>query len=413
MANTLNVSSLVSKSVVAPLHAEGKLVNTCGRKYEKDFLQTSYVPGLTLSVNKGPQFNITEGRIANVQDVEFQTASVTVVQYNEAISLTSIEQSYSLDSEQSMMELGKDMGRRMLREVERIGFQAIATAVGNNIGSPGAEPGALRLFARGAAFMDDALAPDADRYCALSPLGQAELVDALKNVPNPGTEISNQFLRGQIKKTMNLNFYSTPAIYRSTLGSETNSTPLLNGALTTGATTAVIDGMSAATATIKKGTKFTLGVLGTSTAVYAVDPETKTTLPYLKMFTVTADVAGSGSTCTIAFSPKIHDSTSSHQNVSQLPPNDAEVIFNLGTVTSGNTYAQNVIYQKDAVQLIALPLRAARTKGTHEFADFNGIPIRTGIGAWDATNDEEVLRVDAVFAWLITRPDHCCIVPGA
>lgn len=413
MANTFNVSSLVSKGVVAPLHAEGKLVNTCGTRYKKDFIQTNYTPGVTLSINKGPQFTVTSGRVATAQDVEYASTSVTVVQYNEAISLNSIEQSYSMNSEESMMELGKDMGRRMLREVERLGFQAISAAVGNNVGTPGTEPGALRLLGRGAAFMDDALAPDADRYCALTPLANAELADAMKNLNNPGAEVSNVFLRGKLKNFGNMSVYSTPSIYRATLGTETNLTPLINGAVANGATTIVIDGMSAAAATIKLGTKFTIGVLGTSTAVYAIDPETKTTLPYLKMFTVVSDVTGSGSACTMTVSPRIYGSASTHQNVSQLPPDNAEIIFNLGSTVAGNTHGQSVIYQKDAVQLIALPLRAARTKGTHEFADFNGIPVRVGIGAWNALEDTEILRVDACFAWVITRPDHCCVVEGA
>lgn len=412
--NSFNVSSLVSKGVVAPLSAEGKLVNTCGTEYKDDFIQKTYTPGVTLTIDKGPQFSVTSGRVAQVQGVIHDSTTVTVVQYNEAISVTSIEKSYSMGDEGDMMRLGRDMGRRMLREVERLGFQTIATSVGNSVGSPGAEPGSLRLFGRAAAFMDDMLAPDADRYCAISPLGQVELIDSLKNAPNPGTEIGNQFLRGSMKKAMNLNFYSTPSVYRATLGSATNATPLTNGATANGATTLSINGLSAATATIKKGTKFTLGVVGTSTAVYAVDPETKTTLPYLKQFTVTADATGSGSAITaLAISPPIYDSTDTRQNVSQTPPTSAEITLSLGSVASGGTYAQNVVYQKDAVQLVALPLRAAMKKDTHTFTSYNGVPIRVGFGAWDARNDDEILRIDAAFAWVVTRPEHCSLVHGA
>jgi hypothetical protein len=414
MSNTFNVSSLVSKGIVAPLHAEGKLVNACGTDYKNDFLQKNYTPGLTLTIDKGPQFSVTEGRVAAVQDVVHSSTTVSIVQYNEAISVTSIEKSYKMNDEESMMKLGRDMGRRMLREVDRLGFQAIAKAVGNSVGTPGAEPGSLRLFGRAAAFMDDMLAPDADRYCAISPLGQVELIDSLKNAPNPGAEIGNQYLRGSIKKAMNLNFMSTPSVFRATLGTNTNVTPLTVGTTANGATTLSIDGLSAATATIKKGTKFTLGVVGTSTAVYAVDPETKAVLPYLKQFSVTGDFTGSSSAITnLSIEPPIYDSTDSRQNVSQLPPNDCEVIQTLGSVTAGNTYAQNPIWQKDAVQLVALPLRAAMKKDTHTFTSYNGVPIRVGFGAWDARNDDEILRIDAAFAWVITRPEHCAIVHGA
>lgn len=408
MSNSFNVSSLVSKGIVAPLHAEGTLVNACGTDYKEDFIQKNYTPGVSLTIDKGPQFTVTQGRVASVQNIVHQSASVTVVQYNEAISVTSIEKSYSMNSEEDMMKLGRDMGRRMLREVDRIGFQTIAASVGNSVGTPGAEPGSLRLFGRAAAFMDDMLAPSADRYCALSPLGQVELIDSLKNAPNPGAEISNQFLRGNIKKAMNLNFMSTPSVYRATLGTATTSTPLINGTVSNGATTIPVDGLSAATATITAGTKCTIA------NVFAVDPETKATLPYLKQFTVTSTGTGSGSAiASLAIEPPIYNSTDSRQNVSALPADNAAITLSLGSVTAGSTYAQNPIWQKDAVQLIALPLRAAMKKDTHTFTSYNGVPIRVGFGAWDAINDDEILRVDAAFAWVVTRPEHCAIVHGA
>lgn len=408
MANTFNVSSLVSKGIVAPLHAEGTLINACGTDYKHDYIQKNYTPGVTLTIDKGPQFTVTSGRVATAQDIIHTSTSVTVVQYNEAISVNSIEKSYSMNDEESMMKLGQDMGRRMLREVDRLGFEAIAKAVGNSGGTPGAEPGSLRLFGRAAAFMDDMLAPSADRYCAISPLGQVELIDSLKNAPNPGSEISNQFLRGSMKKAMNLNFMSTPSVFRATLGTATNATPLTNGAPANGAATLAIDGLSAATATIRKGTKFTIA------SVFAVDPETKATLPYLKQFSVTADATGSGSAiAALAIEPALYDSTDSRQNVSALPADNAAITLTLGSVTAGSTYAQNAIWQKDAVQLIALPLRAAMKKDTHTFTSYNGVPIRVGFGSWDALQDTEILRIDAAFAWVIPRPEHCSIVHGA
>jgi len=413
-SNIYNLSSLVGQGVVASLTADSVLLPACSTDYNKDFIQRKYTPGLSLTINKGPQFSVTSGQIAAVQAVEFDSTSVTVVQYNEAISLGSLEQEYQLDKDYDMMRLGQDMGRRMLREAERIGFQTIATYAGNYVGSPGAEPGAMRLFGRASALMDDALAPAEDRFCFFSPMAQVELLDAMKGLENPGSEISNQFFRGKLKKLGNVNYASTPSIYRATLGSATNSTPLVNGALTDGASTMSMDGLSASTATIKKGTHFTLGVAGTSTAVYAVDPETKAVLPYLKMFTVTADATGSGSAITsLAFSPTIRGTASQHQNVSQLPPDNCEITLSLGSVSSGQTYAENVMFQKKTVQLIGLDLPAARSKGTHTFADYNGLSIRTGVGAWDPIGDREILRVDAAFAFVVTRPSHATVIMGA
>ena len=412
--NIYNLSTLVGQGVVAGLHSECKFLNTVSTDYKKDFEQTKYKPGLTLQVNKGPQFQVTTGRVADVQNVEFDSTSFTVVQYNEAISLTSLEQGYDLDDDYDMMRLGRDMADRMGREMERIGLQTVAINAGISEGSPGSEPGSMRLFNRILAKMDDALAPSRGRYVALSPLANVELIDVIQKLPNPGPEISNAFLRRKLSDAGDANFYTTPSVYRATLGSATNTTPLVNGAVTDNSSTIAIDGLSAATATIKKGTKFTIGVLGTATAVQAVDPETKATLPYLKEFTVTADATGSGSAiASLAISPTIRGSASQHQNVSQLPPNDAEIVLKLGTTAAGATYGQNVVYQENAVQMVGLSLPAAKGPKVHSFSDFRGIPIRTGVGSWDAKNDDQILRLDAVVAFFLTRPDHCGVALGA
>jgi hypothetical protein len=412
--NTHQLTTLVGEGMVAAMTAEGKVLNTLSTRYKKDFVQQKYKHGRSLNVARAPQLSVTQSDTATVQDITTDGLSVTLLPYNAAISLSAAEEMYDLNSESGMLELGRDMGRRLLREAERVALQTIARYASHYENLPGTFAGSMRQFNRLAAKLDDSLAPSGSRYCAMAPMQEVELIDIMKALPNPGSEVSNQFLRRKLKMFGDVNYYSTPSVYRATLGSATNSTPLTVGTISDGATTLSIDGLSAATATIKQATKFTLGVIGTSTAVHDVDPETKATLPYLKEFSCINDETGATSAITsLDISEPIYGPGHPLQNVSQLPPNDCEVTLALGTASSGGTCAQSVMYCKDAVEMLAFALPASHGPKVHTFAEFNGLPIRTGVGAWDLVNNQQAIRVDTDFAFLVTRPNHCGVMLGA
>lgn len=411
--NTHQLSTLVGEGMVAAMHAEGKVLNTLSTRYKKDFVQQKYKHGRSLNVARAPQFSVTQSDTATVQDITTDGLSVTLLPYNAAISLTAAEEMYDLNTESGMLELGRDMGRRLLREAERVALQTIARYASHYENLPGSFAGSMRQFNRLAAKLDDSLAPSGSRYCALAPMQEVELIDIMKALPNPGTEVSNQFLRRKLKMFGDVNYYSTPSVYRATLGTCTNATPLTDGASANGDSHLDINGLTAATSTILQSTKFTVGVLGTATAVHDVDPETKATLPYLKEFSCINSEIGSSSALTIDLAEPLYGPGHPLQNVSQLPPNDAEITLALGTTTAGSTYAQSVMYCKDAVEMLAFALPASHGPKVHSFAEFNGLPIRTGVGAWDLINNQQAIRVDTDFAFLVTRPNHCGVMLGA
>ena len=126
-----------------------------------------------------------------------------------------------------------------------------------------------------------------------------------------------------MKRAAGMYFYESNSIARQTAGTQTDTGGLMSSASSNGDTTIATDNWSVATGTITAGTKLTIA------SVFAVDPETKATLPYLKQFSVTADATCAGGAVTLSISPTIYDSTSSHQNVSALPANNAVVTLNI------------------------------------------------------------------------------------
>lgn len=402
MAHTFNVSSLVSKQLVQSLHAKGNLINSVNKSYSKDFTQKKYTPGQTVTIDIEPQYTLSSGRVGVPQDLKHTSTSVTLGQYNGIFELTSIQKGYDIDGWRKYVD---GIAGRILREMEVTGFQLARDYVPQSVGSPGSQPGSLRTWGEARAKITKALGPNRNYNAAVDPYAMVALTDSLKGAANPGDEISNQYLRGRMSKAAGLNFYESPSIARHTSGSQTNSTPLTNGAVSTGASTIAIDGLTTSTATVTKGTKFTIA------DVYAVDPETKVALPYLREFTVTADATGSGSAiASLAISPTIYGPTSGTlQNVNALPANDKAITFK---TTASEVRDANLVYDMDSMTLVSVPLPAAEGD-YHTFSDYEGIQLRVGMGDWDAVNDRQYMRIDAVWGWAMLRPDHACLVYGA
>lgn len=395
--NTLKVTDLIAKGVISTLHAKGNMINTVDKSRSMDYLDRGVKPGETIRIKRDPQFSVTVGRTGSVQSITEETISVTVGQVNAIVEWTSAEKTLSLEG---LEKLSQNLGGRLIRQMEQDGLQ-LARDVAQTSGTSGTEPGALRSFGDGYAKMMNMLAPEDGIYAAVTPQAMTALNDSLKGLPNPTDAIANQYMKGRVKYANGINFFQSPSIFRHTAGTQTNSVPLTNGATQSGATIA-IDGLTTSTATITRGTKFTIG------GVYAVDPETKVTQSYLREFTVLADATGSGSAiAALSISPSIV-TTGGFQNCSTTAADNSVITFK--NVTSA-VDAMNLMYQKDAITLVSFPIALPEdTKSS--IADFEGIKIRVAFGAFDAINDTQVLRLDAYYAWGILRQDHCNVVMG-
>lgn len=399
MSNTFNPSALVSKQMVQSLHHRGMLSNTVNTAYSKDFTQKKYVSGQTVTIDIQHQPTITEGRVANIQDIVNRTTSVTLGQFNGAYKLTSIEAGYDIHD---WRRYADSIAKRLLRRLEDDGYKQAAKTCGQSVGTPGVEPGSLRTWNEGRSKIDDALGEEEFCYAAINPGANVSLTDSLKGLQNPTTGISNQYAKAKMKRAGNMDFYQSVSTFRHTAGTADNTTPLVDGASQSGSTL-VIDGLDALD-TVTLGTKLEIA------NVITIDPENKNSLNYTKQFTVTADATANGSgEVTLSISPEIFGPTSPHQNVDVLPADDAVITFLQVDEQKSN---QNLIYDKNAMTLVSVPLPPAIGPSVHKFANYNGINLRTGVGAWSATDDTQVLRIDAVWAWGTLREDHMCIVQG-
>jgi hypothetical protein len=180
-------------------------------------------------------------------------------------------------------------------------------------------------------------------------------------------------------------------------------TVLTNGASQTGSTIA-IDGLTAASAVIKKGDKFTIA------DVYAVNPVSGDTLDYLQQFTVTADTtASTNAIAALPISPSIV--TSGPTKTVSAAAGDNKAITWMGSSATG--YPMNLAYHRHAFTYATVPLEMP--KGVH-FASRatdkdSGISIRI-VSDYKIDTDVFVTRCDIAYGWAARRPEWSCVLIG-
>ena len=167
-----------------------------------------------------------------------------------------------------------------------------------------------------------------------------------------------------------------------------------------GQATLVVEGLTANTGTVKKGTVFTIA------GVNAVHPITKADLGYLQQFVVTGDeTADSNGYATLDVSPAFYTSASNGlQNITAFPV-DGAAITPVGAASSALT--QNMAYHKSAFRMVSVPLVTPNgldmaAQKTHE-----GFTIRV-IRDYAILTDKLIMRLDFLGGICATRPEWAC-----
>jgi hypothetical protein len=152
-----------------------------------------------------------------------------------------------------------------------------------------------------------------------------------------------------------------------------------------------IDGLTAATAQLKRGDVFTIA------DAYAVNPVTKASLGTLKQFTVVEEPAAAASNeVDLKVFPALIWS-GAFQNVSVTAGvtdlNNKAVTF-VGTAATG--YRQNMVFHRDAFTLAVVPLAVPTSARGGSTRSYKGLSVRM-IPFYDGTNDVENYRLDVLY----------------
>jgi hypothetical protein len=419
MPNVLLTPTLLTRMTLMNL---GGMLNVCrnmSKDYSKEFGKKSYKQGDKLQVRKPQRFEGTDNltftpepltntqttiRVDKVAGVHFEFDSV-----ERTLSLEAIQERYA---EPAALALASKINRRAAE------YCALNTF--NAVGTPGTTPTSMLTYlSAGDKLVEQGLPEEAELACIVNRNMSSTYVNATNGLNNPAAMIGSQIKKGVVQDQLGYNWYRDQSIYRHQIGA-LGGTPLVNGSGQTGTEgnnanqSLITDGWTASAATrLKAGDRFTLGVLGTATAVESVHPQTRQATGALQQFVVLEDGVSDGSgNMTLSIFPSITPS-GQYQNVSQAAADNCEInpIGSASTVTR-----QGLLMHKNAFAFLSVPLEDPDEKGVEMVAretdSETGLTL-SFIRAFDARTRTHITRFDTLYGFGRLYPEMACAIYAA
>ena len=405
MANSLLTIDMISRKSLEILENNLVITRNVNRQYDDSFAVEGAKIGSTLRIRLPDRALVTDGAALQVQDDNEQYTTLTVSsQKHIGINFTSAELTMQLD----------DFAERVLKpRISQLASSVDADVansynqVFSSVGTPGVTPATALVLLQAHQKLNEFASPMMPRYATVNPAANAALVDGLKGLFNPTDTISRQFKNGMMGEGV-LGFEEvnmSQSIKNLTTGTRTataNTLQVQATVSTQGASTISIKSGSGS-ATIKKGEVFTVA------GVYAVNPQTRESTGSLQQFTVLADATASSGTWTdVQVSPAMYTADQALASIDAFPQVNAYINF-LGAAST--TYAQNLVYHKDAIAFATADLLLPQGVDMASRAVHNGISLRV-VRQYDINNDRMPCRVDVLYGYNTIRPQMACRIWG-
>lgn len=404
--NILTPQMITSESLEI---AENQLVlgRTVNRQYDNAFAIPGGRIGDTLKIRLPERKLVRTGPALQIQAVNQQYASL-VVQYQQGIDLsfTSADLTLKLDFFSDLF-----LKPNVSQLASFVDYQVASDSykyIYNSVGTPGTTPATSQVILDAKTKLDNGATPGTDRYIALNPAASNSIVEGLKALYNPVDNISKQFKNGYIGSMPTYGFKEvnmTQSIPAHTTGSRTSTanTLSLSASVTTEGTTTISITGDSGTKTIKQGDVFTIA------GCYAVNPQTRVSTGQPQQFVVTADATSSGGAwSSVSISPPLYSASQALATVNTLPSSGAYVNF-LGSASTA--YAQNLVYQKDAIILVTCDLVMPNNLQMAARENHNGFSMRL-LQQYDVFNDQMPIRLDVMYGSVVARPEFACRIWG-
>lgn len=402
MANTVLNPTIIAKAAVRILENELVMAGKCFRGYENEFEKkvNGYDIGDTCTVRKPNQFTVRTGTTASIQDVTEgkQTFTVNTVKgVDFQFSSTDLTLKISELSERvikpAMIQLANEVDADLMTL-----FPGVQNYVGQPATGADAAVDSFAKLARASERLDELGAPKSDRCAILAPNSHWGLAGSATALYMQGIA-KDAYRRGSLGDIAGFDTYMSQNIPTWTAGTGADASALVNGAsqnvtyatvkdteAVPGLQNLITDGWGAST-TITAGTVFTIA------NVFAVNPVSKATLPFLRQFTVLAAVTADGSgNATLSIAPAII-TTGAFQTVSAAPADNAALV--VAGAASG-AYRQNLAFHKNAFGLVMVPMVKPPGAVSVTRESYRGVNVRL-IPYYDGTNDVSSWRLDILY----------------
>jgi hypothetical protein len=412
MANTTLTADIIAKAAVAILDNELVMARKVFRGYEEDFSKkvNGYEVGETITIRKPADFTVRDGAVASAQNVVEGSTTLTVNK-RKGVDFKFTSQELTLSIKSLSERVIKPAMVQLANQID-VDLHALYVDVPNWVGTPTSPINSFADFALGAQRLDEGGVPQDDRVSVLAPADHWGLVGSQTGLFTD-TIVKPAYRKGTTGMIGNVDTYMTQNVATHTVGAAADTSAVADAAAGSGVLSTTwaaskdlgymwlsTDGWDAST--LNAGDVITLS------DVYDVNPVTKATLSYLKMFTVVDDVVTAATDTAIKISPPIIP-TGAHQNVSNAPTDGTSTITLLGT--PGTNHRQNLVFRKNAFALVSVPLVAPPGATDVGRQSYRGTNVRV-IPVYDGVNDESMWRLDVLYGVKTVDPRQAVRVSG-
>lgn len=414
MANTTLQTSLIARAAVTILENELMAARLVYRGHEAEFGNTvnGYEPGDTISIRKPTDFTVRSGATMSVQDVVEGKTTITVDQ-QKGIDFQFTSKELTLDIKTLSERVIRPAMIQLVNDVES-SIMSLYSTVPNWVGTPGQTINSFSDFSKAPERMDEMAVPrDGDRCVFMSPADYYGMLNSQTGL-QAAQLVQDAYRNGKLPNLAGIMPYMTQNAPTHTTGAFAG-TVLIDGSITSATTTYAsvkdtntqtihIDGLTAATATIKKGDVFTID------SAYDVNPVTKAQLPHLKQFVVMEDATASANEVDLVVSPALIWS-GPFQNVKVVGVSDLDNQAVTFMGTQKTAYRQNIAFHKNAFSLAMVPLISPPGAVDVSRQSKNGVSVRM-IPVYDGTNDIAKYRLDILYGVKAVDPRLAVRVSG-
>lgn len=395
MPNSVLTASVIAKEAVMILDNELVMAKRVFRGYENEFDKkvNGYKVGDTITIRKPTDFTVRDGAVLSAQDVVEGSTTITV---NKRKGVD-----FAFSSQDLTLKIG-DLSERaikpaMVQLANQIDtdLMALYADVPSWVGTSGQKIDSYADFAKAPERMDEYANPTDGRCAVLSPSDQWGLLGSQTALYMQDVA-KGAYRKGSLGEIGGVDTYMSQLVPTHIAGTRTNGT--IGASITAGtiAYTAVKDtnvqtismaGLGT-TNTVKKGDVFTIA------GVFAVNPVTKARLPFLKQFTVTADVTAAGGAASVVASPAMIW-TGAFKNIDTGLSDLNTAVVTWQSAASAQD-RQNMVFTKNAFALVTVPLVSPPGAVDVARESYKGINVRV-IPVYDGVNDVSSWRLDVLY----------------
>jgi hypothetical protein len=240
-------------------------------------------------------------------------------------------------------------------------------------------------------------------------------VDSLKGLFQSAEEIKQQYLRGEMGRSIGFDWAMDQNIYVHTVGT-LGGTPTVSSGNQSGST--ITTGSWSAT-TLNAGD--IVSFFSSTVPTNSVNPQSYQDTGQLATFVVTATISDSTGTIAIPIAPSIvgpASPTPSLQNVTNLPANSAAVYVFATPAASFSTISaksspQNLAVHRDfgTLAMVDMPLPGGTDKAYRAASKKTGNSIRV-IRDYISSTDQWIQRTDVLYGVAVLRHELGCRIGG-